>query len=177
MNVIQPAYTDRQLTEFVIDFSQTLDLNETSNNLDITFAEAVAMKEDPRFREKFAMVAVDALKTGLLSPQTLLSEVCAIAFQDVTNVFEYRDGIPMVKDFSQMDALSKKTIKSMKVQSGRLGSRIVEVQFYDKMDALKTLIRLFIPPARQPSESGNGKDGENIDSWVVRQNDSEEFSV
>ena len=93
-DLVQTDFTDTQVSDFVHSFAQSLDLQRVSKELHIPYSKAVALKDDPRFRDKFAMVALDALKTNILSPQSLLTELCAIAFHDVTQVMDYNNGTP-----------------------------------------------------------------------------------
>jgi hypothetical protein len=176
-DLVQTDFTDTQVSDFVHSFAQSLDLQRVSKELHIPYSKAVALKDDPRFRDKFAMVALDALKTNILSPQSLLTELCAIAFHDVTQVMDYNNGTPRLKSFDDMDSIHRKAIKSITVREGKFNTKVTEVTFYDKMSALKELSELFLHTKKKSGDAEKDA-APSIDGWVTEVvPDNEPFSV
>mgnify|MGYP003653099874 CR=1 FL=1 len=129
-----------------------------------------------KFKQKLEIRRMELAEKYNVSADRVTEEYAKIAFLDPKDYFQYdqEDGIT-VSESSNVDLSPVHKIKELRSGRGKNGKNLIELEFYNKVDALKAIREMmgYDQPARSITAiagltAGGGIDRESIKSAILQ---------
>jgi phage terminase small subunit len=128
------------------------------------------------FKQRLAIRRMELAEKYNVSAERVTEEYAKIAFLDPKDYFQYdqEDGIT-VSESSNVDLAPVHKIKELRSGRGKNGKNLIELEFYNKIDALKSIREMmgYDQPAKSITAiagltAGGGIDRESIKSAILQ---------